>query len=221
MDFYFKKTFVCVIILSLLVSLSLEVPANFENNSLVYTKVTDVSWCPYYYVDSNSSYSYFWFDIGFKKLNPNSSDIVITFHCWLRHFLGNMSADFDNSSLQIVPLSYYELPAERDVTIESGITNGTTNFLLGINQQNLTKLPEGRYKIWVYGNVAGIEHSKSLIEITENEIKITYIGFPNMDISFNTVTIYTSKSSLPFNYPLAIFSLFCIFLVRGYRKGKK
>lgn len=219
MDFYFKKTFVCVIILSLVVSLSLEVQANFENNSLVYTKVTDVSWYPCYYDGSNSSYSYFRFDIGFEKLNPNSSDIVITFHCWLRHFLGNMSTDFDNSSLQIVPLSYYELPAYRDVTIESGITNGTTNYILGIDQQNLTKLPEGRYKIWVYGNVAGIEYSKSLIEITENEIIITYLGFPNMDISFNTVTIYSNTGLISFNYPLVIFSLFCLLLIRRNKKS--
>lgn len=215
MDFYFRKMFVCVIILSLFASLSLEVQSNFENTSLVYTKVTDISWYPYYSDDLNSSCSYFWFDIGFEKLNPNSSDIVIIFHCWLRHFLGNMSADFDNSSLEIVPLSFYSFPAERDVTIESGITNGTTNFILGINQQNLTKLPEGRYKIWVYGNgIEGIKYSKSLIEITDNEVKITYLGFPTMDISFNTVTIYSNTSSIPFNYPLAIFSLFCMLLVR-------
>ena len=106
MDFYLKKTLVCVIILGILVSSGLEVQANFENNSLVYIKVTDISWHPYYSDDYNSSYSYFWFDIGFEKLNPNSSDIVITFLCWYRHFLGEMSADFDNSSLEIVPYRF-------------------------------------------------------------------------------------------------------------------
>ncbi|MHA1220608.1 MAG: hypothetical protein ACTSQB_02630, partial [Candidatus Heimdallarchaeota archaeon] len=99
-------------------------------------------------------------------------------------------ADFEDETLEIYYFSLIGLCAILDVTIDPGYTTGNTTFKLCIQEQGLNDLPNGVYKIWIYGYIAsGVTFNVTTLTITDEGTEIDVGTLPSIEIGFQLIAI--------------------------------
>ena len=152
--------------------------AKTNNSYLVYTRIASITWEPSSYEYPNENYSYFDFIIEYEILNPNSTEITLTFPYCNLLFTANFSVNFENPELEIYYYAPVGLCAIAEITIKPGIINGTIMHVLAIMEEGYNTLPDGVYSIGIFGyGVPEVIQNPSILIVEEGEISIDYKDF--------------------------------------------
>lgn len=121
-----------------------------EDQELLSTGITYLSWSETGGGYLNESHSHFEFYMDFEISNPNNEEVTIRYPDLGLKFYGNMSISFKNKNYNsYIHFQFTALSAETEETYKQGITERNTTFTLSITEQGLTQLPDGTYDIWV------------------------------------------------------------------------
>lgn len=113
---------------------------------------TAITHLEYSSIDStylNENYSNFEFTIDFQIANPNSENVILEFTTTGNNFLGNMTATINNKHSEIFNYDPGCFGACWTFNISPGIVNKTITYRIGLTQQGLEELPDGKYILWV------------------------------------------------------------------------
>ena len=122
----------------------------YELRKPIITTITNLDWSETNYDHPEGNYSFFDFAIDYRINNTAKLKTEVIFPYCNLEFLGNISACFEDENLEIYYYPIVGLCAIGETTIEPGITTSSVGFILAINKEGLTNLPDGNYSVWVY-----------------------------------------------------------------------
>lgn len=151
-----------------------------ENQELLSTGITYLSWSKTSGGYLNENHSHFDFYMDFEISNPNNEEVIIRYPDLGLKFYANMTIAFRNKNFDSYGhFQFTALPAETEETYKQGITERNTTFTLSITKEDLTQLPDGNYDIWVA--------NRSYDPFICNQTKLT-INNGNPTIDYNPET---------------------------------
>ncbi|MBK5114949.1 MAG: hypothetical protein JJE41_15090 [Candidatus Heimdallarchaeota archaeon] len=122
-----------------------------EDQELLSTGITYLSWSETGGGYLNESHSHFEFYMDFEISNPNNEEIIVSFPTLGNDFYANMTVTFKRNNYDSYDhLSFIGLSAVWERNFTPGITKDNTTFILSIKEQGLTNLPDGIYDIWIF-----------------------------------------------------------------------
>jgi len=156
------------------------------NRRVIYTAITSISFLVNYpgpELSENSTHFDFLFD--FDILNPSIRKLTLPFSCQSGQLLPNISVSFENNNYTIKYLHPACLTSISHRTFDSGITSSNTWLRAAISEQNLTKLPNGEYTLWIYGRTwqQTVIFNETIMTISDEGTVIHYGTLPPLAIT--------------------------------------
>lgn len=121
-----------------------------EDQLLLSTGITYLSWSQTDGEYLNEIHSHFEFYMDFEISNPNNEEVTIRYPDLGLKFYANMTISFRNRNYNSYGhFQFTALSAETEETYQEGITERNTTFVLSVTEEGLTQLPDGSYDIWI------------------------------------------------------------------------
>jgi hypothetical protein len=164
---------VSIVFLSLISGKITKVDTN--DNLPIETWITNMTW-GVYENQYESEISQFGFAFNFSIYNPNNESVTLYFST-SQQFDADFYAFLENSNHNVSRSMVFVLPVLTERTLEPGITQDSTGFILNFDTENLTVLPNGDYIFWIYAldNPSIVSHWTSLTMIDGEPIIDFYI----------------------------------------------
>ena len=202
---------VSILIITLMFLLNFNEPVNcYIVDNPLKTKIKDISWekKPPTYMDNHT---HFEFTINFDITNPTNESVTLSYPYAGCQFYGNFKVIFYNLGIEALNHTYYGglcVVGERE--FQPGTENEDVYYIMGFEEENMTRLPDGHYTIWVasYNYGDNVHHNYAYIRIVDGISTISYEEeLPTLEISNN--------------YNAFLTSLFVVLLCIGFTKRKK
>jgi len=160
------------------------VSGSSTNRRVIYTAITKIGLTSFFGPELCENCTQFDFLIDYEILNPRIRKLTLPFSCLSINLLPNISVSLDANNYTMVYTQYMCLTAIGQRTFDPGITFEKTYFSLAIQNQNLTKLPNGEYTLWIYGRTwqPTVLFNETIMTISDEGTFIQYGTLPPLDI---------------------------------------